>query len=94
MGDSHLPLVRQVSLEYTSTRSIFTFDVEGKVKLDVTFLSPVYTNDLARQSQQFSYVSVKATSSDGAAHKVQVYMDVSAGKSAALDLPAPVPLAR
>ncbi|KAK3305377.1 uncharacterized protein B0T15DRAFT_195150 [Chaetomium strumarium] len=69
--------VNQVSLEYTSTKSIFTFDVSGKVTMTVTFLSPVYPDDLARQSLQFSYISVKARSSDGASHSVQVYMDVS-----------------
>lgn len=80
MGDSPLPLVKQVSLEYTSTRSIFHFDVDGKVNLEVTFLSPVYPDDLGRQSQQFSYISVKALSADGASHNVQVYMDVSGGE--------------
>jgi hypothetical protein len=73
------PLANQVSLEYTSTRSIFTFDVAGKVTMTVTFLSPVYPDDMARQSQQFSYISVKARSSDGVPHNVQVYMDVSGG---------------
>ncbi|KAK0707584.1 hypothetical protein B0H67DRAFT_494625 [Lasiosphaeris hirsuta] len=70
-------LANQVSLEYTSTKSVFTFDLGGKVNLTVTFLSPVFPDDLARQSQQFSYISVKARSCDGAVHKVQVYMDVS-----------------
>lgn len=80
MGGAPGPaLVNQVSLEYTSTKSIFTFDVGGKVALTVTFLSPVYPDDMARQSQQFSYVSARAKSSDGASHKVQVYMDVSGG---------------
>ncbi|KAK4164467.1 hypothetical protein QBC43DRAFT_352959 [Cladorrhinum sp. PSN259] len=72
------PAVKQISLEYTSTRSIFTFDVNGHVTLTVTFLSPVYPDDLDRQSLQFSYISVKARSSDGATHNVQVYMDVTA----------------
>jgi hypothetical protein len=71
--------VNQLSLEYTSTKSIFTFDVAGKVALTITFLSPVYPDDMARQSLQFSYISAKARSSDGAPHQVQVYMDVSAG---------------
>ncbi|KAK4194579.1 hypothetical protein QBC40DRAFT_319021 [Triangularia verruculosa] len=70
--------VDQLSMEYTSTKSIFTFDVAQKVKLTVTFLSPVYPDDMQRQSLQFSYVTVTAKSSDGASHKVQVYMDVSA----------------
>ncbi|KAK3994663.1 hypothetical protein QBC44DRAFT_43312 [Cladorrhinum sp. PSN332] len=71
------PTVNQISLEYTSTRSIFTFDVDGRVTLTVTFLSPVYPDDLDRQSLQFSYISVKAQSSDNDTHSVQVYMDVT-----------------
>lgn len=78
--DGGKPLVKQVSLEYTSTRSIFTFDVEGKVELIVTFLSPVFLNDFTRQSQQFSYISTRVKSTDGSQHSVQVYMDVSGGK--------------
>ncbi|KAK0614984.1 hypothetical protein B0T17DRAFT_563197 [Bombardia bombarda] len=78
MGEARgTPVVNQVSLEYTSTKSIFTFDVNGTVELTVTFLSPVFPHDLGRQSQQFSYISAKAKSSDGSPHTVQVYMDVS-----------------
>ncbi|KAL2166674.1 hypothetical protein VTG60DRAFT_2304 [Thermothelomyces hinnuleus] len=78
MGGAPGPaLVDQVSLEYTSTKSIFTFDVAGKVTLTVTFLSPVYPDDMARQSQQLSYISAKVKSSDGKSHRVQIYMDVS-----------------
>ncbi len=77
-------LVKQLSLEYTSTKSIFTFDVAGKVLMTVTFLSPVYSDDMARQSQQFSYISTKTRSSDGVPHDVQVYMDVSGGTTVLL----------
>lgn len=69
----------QVSLEYTSTKSIFTFDINGKIVLTVTFFTPLYPDDPARQSLQSSYISVKAKSS-GSAHKVQIYMDVSGGE--------------
>jgi hypothetical protein len=73
------PTVNQVSLQYTSTRSIFTFDVGGKVSMTVTFFSPIYPNDLGKQSQQFSYVDVQVRSSDSGHHRVQVYMDISGG---------------
>jgi len=73
------PTVQQKSFQYTSTKSIFTFDVAGKVTLTVTFLSPVYTDDLLRQSLQFSYVDVAAQSADGRSHHVKVYMDVTGG---------------
>ncbi|KAH8902414.1 DUF1793-domain-containing protein [Coniochaeta sp. PMI_546] len=86
MGQAPGPTpVEQISAEYTSTQTIFTFNVADKVTLTVTFLSPVYPDDLAKQSQQFSYISAKAVSSDGASHSVQVYMDVS-GEWASGDL--------
>ncbi|KAB5554833.1 hypothetical protein GE09DRAFT_141790 [Coniochaeta sp. 2T2.1] len=69
--------VEQISAEYTSTKTIFTFNVADKVTLTATFFSPVYPDDLAKQSQQFSYVTANAVASDGATHSVQVYMDVS-----------------
>ncbi len=72
-------LANQVSFEYTSTKSIFTLDVDGKVAMTVTFLSPIYADDLLRQSLQFSYIDVKVKSADGRSHNVQVYMDISGG---------------
>lgn len=73
--------VNQTSLTYTSTQSIFTFDVAGKVTMTVNFLSPVYPDDVARQSLQFSYISIKVMSADGKSHQVRTYMDVTGGMS-------------
>lgn len=80
MGAGGGTLVSQTSFQYTSTKSIFTFDVGGKVTMTVTFMSPVYPDDLVKQSLQFSYIDVKVKSADGSSHKVQVYMDISGGK--------------
>lgn len=74
-------VVTQTSFEYTSTRSSFVMDVAGLVEMNITFLSPVTPTDLMRQSLTFSYVDVSVTSTDGAAHDVQLYTDVTAGKS-------------
>ena len=81
-GPAH---VSQTSFEYTSTQSIFTFDVAGKVTLTATFLSPVHPDDLLLQSLQFSYLQLSVASADGNAHNVQVYSDVS-GEWASPDL--------
>jgi hypothetical protein len=70
----------QVAYEYTSTRSIFTIEVDDKVSMTVTFMSPLTPNDLRRQSLIFSYVRVEVVSLDGAEHDVQLYTDISAGK--------------
>lgn len=73
-------LINQTSFEYTSTKSIFTFNAYNKVKLQVTFLSPLTPNDLKRQSLLFSYINVEVTSLDNLEHNVQVYTDISAGE--------------
>ena len=74
-------VVTQTSFEYTSTRSTFVMDVAGLVEMNITFLSPITPTDLKRQSLTFSYVDVSVTSTDGAAHDVQLYTDVTAGQS-------------
>jgi hypothetical protein len=81
MGDPAGPaLVSQTAFEYTSTRSIFTMDVAGKVEMTITFTSPLTPEDLKRQSLVFSYMEVVVQSLDGAPHNVQLYSDISAGK--------------
>jgi len=72
--------VNQTSLEYTSTKSIFTLDIEGKVEMVVTFLSPVIPDDLKRSSLPQSYMEVDVHSTDGSEHTVQLYTDISAGE--------------
>ena len=55
-------------------------DVAGVVEMNITFLSPLTPSDLMRQSLVFSYLDVSVTSADGAAHDVQLYTDITAGK--------------
>ena len=55
-------------------------DVGGLVEMNITFLSPINPTDLMRQSLIFSYVDVSVTSTDGAAHDVQLYTDITAGR--------------
>ncbi|KAH0258916.1 DUF1793-domain-containing protein, partial [Aureobasidium melanogenum] len=79
MGAPNGPaLATQTNFEYTSTRSVFTFSVDGKVGINVTFLTPVEPTDLKRQSIPASYMNVEVFSIDGAEHNVQLYSDVSA----------------
>lgn len=79
-GAPGAPTVDQLSMDYTSTRSNFYMSVGGKVSMNIEFLSPVYPEDLRRQSIPFSYLNVAVQSLDGAPHSVQVYADVSGGK--------------
>ena len=81
MGDPNgPPVVNQTGFAYTSTKSIFVMDVEGKVEMTITFTSPLTPDDLKRQSLVFSFMEVSVKSLDGASHNVQLYSDISAGK--------------
>jgi hypothetical protein len=82
MGLPGSTTVTQTAFEYTSTKSIFTMDVGGKVEMNITFMSPITPDDFKRQSLIFSYLNVEVSSLDGNDHDVQVYADISAGKLA------------
>jgi hypothetical protein len=69
----------QVAFEYTSTKSIFTIEVDDKVSMRITFLSPLAPDEFKRQSLVFSYMEVVISSLDGKSHDVQLYTDISAG---------------
>ncbi|KAL0063805.1 hypothetical protein AAF712_009250 [Marasmius tenuissimus] len=60
----------------TPTRTIYIMTA-GAVQFNVTFLSPIEPDDVVLQSFPFGYVFVDVNSSDGAAHQVQVYSDLS-----------------
>jgi hypothetical protein len=81
-----LQLVTQTAFEYTSTRSVFTMDVEGKVEINITFMSPITPTDQKRQSLIFSYLDVAVQSMDGATHDIQLYSDISAGESTSTNI--------
>jgi hypothetical protein len=80
MGNPGPASAEQLSFNYTSTRSIFKFNVGDAVDLTVTFLSPIFPNDLQKQSLVFSYLDVEVSAVDGKSHEVQIYSDISAGK--------------
>nr|GAT53591.1 predicted protein [Mycena chlorophos] len=61
----------------TPTRTIFTVQA-GPMELNITFLSPIEPADPAKQSFPGAYVYVEGTSTDGKAHTVQLYADISA----------------
>lgn len=74
-----LETANQTSFECTSTRSIFIITAGNKIRVKVSFLSPITPNDLRRQSLIFSYMNIEVSSLDGSNHDVQIYTDISAG---------------
>ena len=79
MGSPGPAAVNQTAFEYTSTKSIFTLDVEDAVEMTVTFTSPIFPKDFRRQSLIFSYLNVTVQSKDGEQHDVQLYADITGG---------------
>lgn len=53
-------------------------DVNGQVKMNVTFLSPVDPTDKQRQSMPVAYMDIQVSSADGKEHDVVIYTDISA----------------
>ena len=62
-----------------TSKSIFTIDVNDKVTIKASFISPLTPKDMKRQSLIASYLKVEVVSKDGFDHDVQLYTDISAG---------------
>ncbi|KAH8690740.1 glutaminase GtaA [Talaromyces proteolyticus] len=77
-GNPGNTLVNQTAFSYTAMRSIFTLNINDKVEMNVTFLSPAFPDDSLRQSLIYSYLNVDIKSIDGSKHDVQLYADISA----------------
>ncbi|KAK0558194.1 hypothetical protein OC844_005345 [Tilletia horrida] len=70
------PNAKQISMQYTSTRTIFKFDAGG-VRFTLTFLTPITPNDYLRQSIPASYVHFELDDPSQAKSKqIQLFMDV------------------
>ncbi|CAA7266374.1 unnamed protein product [Cyclocybe aegerita] len=69
-------LARTLGAYITPTRTIFTIEA-GPVQFNVTYLSPIEPSDWVLQSFPFAYVFIDAWSTDGNAHDVQFYSDVT-----------------
>lgn len=68
--------MRQLAVEVTATRSIFTF-AAGGVSLTAQWLSPIEPGSLQLQSAPLCLLNVSVDSIDGAEHAVQLYVDVT-----------------
>ncbi|KAF1968192.1 DUF1793-domain-containing protein [Bimuria novae-zelandiae CBS 107.79] len=71
-------LANQTSYEYTASKSIFIIDVDDKVSIRASFISPLTPEDFKRQSLIASYLNVEVVTLDGSEHEVQLYTDISA----------------
>ncbi|CAO1620100.1 unnamed protein product [Parajaminaea phylloscopi] len=81
MGDAFGRTVRQgknaeqLSAEFTATKTIFRFEAAG-VRFNVTFMTPVWPDDLVRQSIPLSYLHFELDTASAEGRSVQVYADI------------------
>lgn len=69
-------LAKQTALNFTATQTSYTLEC-GNVELDLSFTSPLLLDDLDLLARPVSYVSMQTKSTDGEAHKVQLYFGAS-----------------
>jgi hypothetical protein len=59
-----LPAIKQTALEITPTRTVYRFE-EKRVRLAVSFLSPLLASDLDVLSRPITYVAITCSAVDG-----------------------------
>mmetsp|Transcript_17385 Transcript_17385/g.45394 ORF Transcript_17385/g.45394 Transcript_17385/m.45394 type:complete len:786 (+) Transcript_17385:64-2421(+) len=69
---------KPLSVTANPTRTIFSLGVGGKVMVNMTFLSTMFTDDYVRLSRPVYYLDFAVASLDGSPHAVSVYFDASA----------------
>jgi hypothetical protein len=76
MGASptYIEPLKQTGLSVTPTRSVYEFG-NVKIKLTLSFTSPLLTNDLDVLSRPVTYISWNIKTADGLPHEVQLYFD-------------------
>ncbi|WP_319517844.1 glutaminase domain-containing protein [uncultured Martelella sp.] len=72
-----LPAMKQTRRRVTPTRTLYSFEASG-VRLDVAFITPALPDDLDVLSRPLSYISLDASSTDGIAHDIKLYVDIAA----------------
>jgi hypothetical protein len=76
INDSDIPAMPQTSVTVHPTRTIYTFAGNG-IELTVTFLSPIFADDLEQVSRPVTYLTLSVKATDAKTHDVSLYADVS-----------------
>lgn len=67
-----LPVINQTDVTVYPMRTVYTFE-NAEVNLELTFMTPLLTDDLKLMSRPVSYISYKVTALDGNEHKVKLF---------------------
>ncbi len=66
----------QTSADVQATRTVYTFDC-GPVELELTFMAPLFLDNLDLVSRPVNYISYAVRSKDGKKHDVKIYFEAS-----------------
>ncbi len=67
----------QTSAQVQATQTLYSFDC-GPVKLELSFIAPLFMDDLDLMARPVNYIAYNVESKDGAEHNVEVYFEASA----------------
>ncbi len=67
---------KQKSVSVMPTQTYYVFNC-GPIQLNLTFCSPLLTDDLKTLSRPVNYISYKTSSLDGKPHNVQIYFEAT-----------------
>jgi Domain of unknown function (DUF4965)/Domain of unknown function (DUF1793)/Domain of unknown function (DUF5127)/Domain of unknown function (DUF4964) len=70
-----VPAMRQISVRLEATHTFYAFEAAG-VRLELTFFTPAFTDDLEILSRPVTYLSWHLRAMDGKKHEVSVLLDV------------------
>lgn len=76
MGTGDTPVIKQTEFNMTAAVTSYKFECE-KIRLEISFFSTPFTDDLYRLSRPVSYMTAKYTAKDGNEHAVSLKIAVS-----------------
>lgn len=73
---TEFPAMKQVDVTIKAMTTVYTFETD-KVRLELSFMSPLLLDDLKLLSRPISYISYKLTALDGKDHKIHLFFGLS-----------------
>jgi hypothetical protein len=74
-ADDSMPTLEETGRQITPTRTIVTMQ-SSEIELRVTFLTPVFPDDMRIMARPITYLSWEVKSRDGSSHSVSLYLSV------------------
>jgi hypothetical protein len=70
-----VPAMRQLSVQVNATSTVYAFEAAG-LRLNLTFFTPAFPQDLALLSRPVTYLTWTASATDNASHQIAICLDI------------------